>query len=142
MTRRARAVAHQIGNNYHLMRQFRIYRENGMNVDTVIESLSVDDLRAILRSMSEDSSGTLDDLRGRVRGEYRSLPWRSVLTAVPKESLQKICADNGLRSDLSKDELIDQIVASFTKPAENKGLLRDLGSLWMRWSTPGQRGRR
>jgi hypothetical protein len=113
-----------------------------MNVDTVIESLSADDLRGILRSMSEDSSGTLDDLRGRVRVQYRSLPWRSVLTAVPMESLQRICADNGLRSDLSKDELIDQIVGSFTKPSEKKGPLRDLGSRWMRWSTPGQRGRR
>ncbi len=110
-----------------------------MNVDTLIESLSEEDLRAILRSMSEDSSGTLEDLRSRVRGKYGSLPWRSVLTAVPKESLKRICTDNGMRSDLSKDELIDQIVGSFTKSSAHKGLLRDLGSYWMRWTTPGQR---
>lgn len=113
-----------------------------MNVDTLIESLSEEDLRAILRSLNDDSSGAPDDLRNRVRGKYRSLPWRSVLTAVPKESLQRICKDKGLRSDIPKDELIDQIVGSLAKPSEKKGLLRDFGSYWMRWTTPGQRGRR
>lgn len=113
-----------------------------MNVDTLIESLSAEDLRAVLRSMNDDSAGTLDDLRSRVRGKYSGLPWRSVLTAVPKESLQKICKDNGLKSDLTKDELIDQIVGSLTKSSEGKGPLSDLGSPWMRWKMPGQRGKR
>ena len=118
-----------------------------MNVDTLIESFSMEDLRSILRSMSDDSTGTLDDLRARVRSKYSSLPWRSVLTAVPKESLQRICKDNKLRSDLTKDELIDQIVGSLAKPPEKIGLFRNFGMQYnggylMRWMMPGQRGRR
>ncbi len=118
-----------------------------MNVDTLIESLSAEDLRAVLRSMSDDSSGTLDDLRSRVRGKYSSLPWRSVLTAVPKESLQRICKDNDLRSDLSKDELIDEIMKSLAKPPRKKGLFGNFGMQYggpqlMRWEMPGQRRRR
>lgn len=104
-----------------------------MNVDTLIESLSAEDLRAVLRSMSDDSSGTLDDLRSRVRGKY--------------SSLQRICKDNDLRSDLSKDELIDEIMKSLAKPPRKKGLFGNFGMQYggpqlMRWEMPGQRRRR
>jgi hypothetical protein len=113
-----------------------------MNVETLIESLSTEDLRAIFRSMNEDSSGTLDDLKNRVRRKSENLSWKYLLTGVPKESLQRICGANGLRNDLSRDELIDQIVMSLPKTPAHKGILRDWGSLWMRWTSPGQRGRR
>lgn len=113
-----------------------------MNTETIIESLSTEDLRAVFRYMNESSSGTPDDLKERLRSKSKSLSWKFLLAGVPKEGLQRICAAGGLRSDRSKDELIDQIVASLPKSSPNKGVLRDLGSLWMRWTSSGQRGRR
>lgn len=112
-----------------------------MNKETLTESLLPEDLRAIFRFMSEDSSGMPDELRTRFRKKSENLSWKYLLTGVPKESLQRICSANGLRSDLSKDDMIDQIVRSFPKKANHKGLLRDWGSLWMRWTSSGQRGR-
>ena len=113
-----------------------------MNAETVIESLAAEDLKAIFRYLNESSSGTPEDLRERLRKRSKALSWKFLLKGVPKEGLQRICAAGNLRSDLSKDEMIDQIVASMPKSPSNKGLLRDLGSPWMRWTAPGQRGRR
>lgn len=112
-----------------------------MNAETLLGSMSTEDLKAILRFMSDDSSGTHDDLKKRVQSKSEHLSWKYLLAGVPKESLQKICSASGLRNDLSKDELIDEIVRSFPKPVK-KGLLRDMFSPWQRWTTPGQRGRR
>ncbi len=112
-----------------------------MNVDTLINSLSLEDLQAILRSMNEGSTGSRDELMERLRHRSEGQSWKYLLLAVPKEGLQRICQDNGLRSDLPKDELIEQIAASVHQTPSHKGLLRDLGSPWMRWTMPGQRGR-
>lgn len=111
-----------------------------MNNEALTEALLPEDLRAIFRFMSEDPSGTPDELRTRFRKKSENLPWKYLLTGVPKESLQRICGANGLRSDLSKDEMIDQIVRSLPKRT-NQGHLRDWGNVWMRWTSSGQRGR-
>lgn len=113
-----------------------------MNIESLTEALQPDDLRAIFRFMSEDSSGTPDELRARFRKKAENLPWKYLLTGVPKEGLQRICNENGFKSDLSKDEMIEQIVGSLPKKTSHKGLFRDYGSPWMRWTSPGQRGRR
>lgn len=112
-----------------------------MNTETLIDSLTLKDLQAILRFTNEDSSGTFDDLKNRVKKKSYNVSWKFLLPGVPKESLQRICDANGLRSDLSKDEMIDQILVSLPKKTAQKGVLRDLGSLWLRWTSPGQRRR-
>jgi hypothetical protein len=119
----------------------QISLRKNMNTETLIDSLTFEDLRATLRFMNEDSSGTIDDLKDKVRSRSMKVSWRYMLPGVPKESLRRICDANGLRSDVSKDEMIDQILVSLPKRAPQKGALRDLGSLWLRWTSLGQRRR-
>jgi hypothetical protein len=109
-----------------------------MNKESLIKSLTIEDLQAILKGQGIYSSGADGDLQAEVSKLSRSLSWKYLLISVPKESLQRICASDGLRSDLTKDELIDQIIRSFPKPPK-KGLLRDLFSPWQRWEGPGSR---
>jgi hypothetical protein len=109
-----------------------------MNADSLIGSLSEEDLKTILRGQGQDSSGTEDDLRKKVRDLSQRLSWMFLLISVPKESLQRVCGSNGLRSDLTKDELIDQIVRSLQKAASKGTPLRDYGSPWQRWTTGGR----
>jgi hypothetical protein len=103
-----------------------------MNAEESVESLTREDLQAILRCNNEGSSGTTDELKLRVHKMFKSLPWKGLLTCVPKESIQRICGARGLRTDLSKDELIDQIVQSRPKPPTRGSPLRNLFNKWTR----------
>jgi hypothetical protein len=103
-----------------------------MDAEELVESLSREDLQAILRCSSEDPSGPTEQLQSMILAKAKSLPWKGLLTCVPKESLQRICSARGLRSDLIKDELIDQIVRLKTEAPKQRNPLRDLFSFWSR----------
>ena len=103
-----------------------------MNTEELIGSLTREDLQAILRCNNEDSSGTSDELKMKVLKKFKSLPWKGLLTCVPKESIQRMCGAYGLRTDLSKDELIDQIVQSRPKAPKRGSPLRNLFNKWTR----------
>jgi hypothetical protein len=62
---------------------------------------------------------------------YGGLPWMILLVGVPKEGLQRLCADNGLPADRTKDELIDQIAGLRTVPRKARPL-RSWGNRWTR----------
>ena len=95
-------------------------------------SLTVEDLQAILRCNHDDSSGSKDELVLRIVKGYGGLPWKILLNCVPKDSLQRLCGERGLRSDRMKDELIDQIANLRTKAPRKDGPLRSWGDKWMR----------
>jgi hypothetical protein len=63
---------------------------------------------------------------------FKRLPWKGLLTCVPKESIQRICGAHRLRTDMSKDELIDQMIRSKPKAPSNGSPLRSLFSRWTR----------
>ncbi len=97
-----------------------------MDASGLVRSFTREDLKAILRCDNDDSSGTTDELRRRVQEKFEKLPWRNLLVCVPKESLQQICREHGLESDLSKDELIDRIARSRSRVSAKDNPLRRL----------------
>jgi hypothetical protein len=111
-----------------------------MDRESLLHSLTADDLKAILKCEGEGTSASEDELRSKVQKMAENISWKQLLTCVPKESLQRICGDQGMRCNLMKDDLIDQIVRSLPKRTTRGGMLRDLFSPWIRWSGPGGRG--
>ncbi len=97
-----------------------------MDASGLVRSFTREDLQAILRCDNEDSSGKTDELRRRVQEKFENLPWRNLLVCVPKESLQQICREHGLETDLSKDELIDRIARSRSRVSAKDNPLRRL----------------
>jgi hypothetical protein len=101
-----------------------------MDRESLLRSLTLDDLKAIIRCENEGTSGSEDELRSKVQKKAENISWKQLLTCVPKESLQRICGDHGMRSDLMKDDLIDQIVMSLPRRTAKRASLRDM---WARW---------
>ncbi len=103
-----------------------------MDAEELVGMLSREDLRSILRCNNQNDAGSVDELHSKVLQMAANLPWKGLLTCVPKESLQRISESRGMRSDLSKDELIDQIVRLRSRPTSKGSPLRSLFSLWSR----------
>ncbi|MBI0582650.1 MAG: hypothetical protein ISF22_00325 [Methanomassiliicoccus sp.] len=103
-----------------------------MDTEGLLASLTREDLQAILRCNNDSSSGSKDELMMRVLRRHGGIPWKVLLNCVPKDSLQRICGDHGLRTDLSKDELIDQIAGLRSRPPGRGDLLRGLWTKWRR----------
>jgi hypothetical protein len=103
-----------------------------MDAEELVGMLSREDLRSIMRCTNQNDAGSMDELHSKMLKMATSLPWKGLLICVPKESLQRICESRGLRSDLSKDELIDQIARLRSRPPSKGRPLRSLFSLWSR----------
>lgn len=106
--------------------------EVSMDAEELVGMFLREDLRSILRCSNHSDAGSMDELHTKVLKMATSLPWKGLLTCVPKESLQRICEARGLRADLTKDELIDQIVRLKSRLPSKGSPLRSLFSLWSR----------